>query len=642
MNSFRLIHFIVLALLLGSSGISAQEKKQTPRRMQKLLNEAADDYAVLEYANALNKVNQLLQKAPDYSLAWLLKGQILEDSGKSSEACISYIQAVNLDSLLVQDLGLRIAELLFLKGDYDSARNYWGRINSADINHSDSQKMGFLKSSLDFAREQIAHNGTLPRPKSLSGANSDNWEYFPSLTVDGKSLVFTKQLIDTAKLEKRTQGQEDLYQAQLEEYKLLGVIKLPEPLNSDLNEGTQTLRQDGRLMIFTACNRPDSKGGCDLYHSIQVDRRWTEPVNLGYPVNTRYWESTPCLGPDGYTLYFASNRPGGQGGMDLWMSHYNRETGWQEPINLGPPVNTTADEMAPFLHGDGKSLYFATKGHIGMGGFDIFLARKDSGGAWGQPINLGFPINTYADEFGITIPGSGEFAVFSSDRDSVTQRDLYIQKLREEIQPDIMGFFTGIVVDSLSQKPIRAHVEIRNQTGTLFQYVESDPNTGKFLVGLPVDELFSFIIRHPGYLFYSEPVKWSKDASPPDQGIHMRIALTPVQKGKKLILNQLFFEFDSSRLKPESSGEINQIFQLLKENPNLRLLITGHTDSSGSEAYNLRLSLERAESIRTALVSLGINAGRIETSGAGSSQPIQSNESATGRALNRRTEMTIL
>lgn len=641
MKNTRIIVIVFALITLFWSGASCQDLKRVPQRVQKQLESASLDYNRLDLKSALQRLEKILRKYPEFAKAWLLRAKCEEELNLKKEACGSFLHAFLADSSKFHYLSYKIALLLFDDGQYKRSIEYLDKYQAWD-GYENSVNMILaenLSKNLHFAVAQIEGFSGTPKVYSLEGVNSTALEYFPSVTIDGKQLVFTRQDYDSNDIGK-SPGQEDLYIGVLNENKVSSITKLPEPLNSKNNEGTQTLRQDGRLMIFTACNRPDSKGGCDLYHSIKVNGKWTEPVNIGYPVNTRYWESTPCLGPDGRSLYFASNRPGGIGGMDIWRSLYDPETGWQEPTNLGSEINTPDDEISPFVHGDGKSLYFSSKSWISMGGFDIFISRASDDGQWLSPENLGYPINTHSDEFGITLAGSGEFAIFSSDRDSITNRDLYKVELPKASRPEYLGFLNGIIIDSLTRKTIGASVEIRNQFGELLQLVDSDPFTGEFLVGLPGRGRFSFVVRHPGYQYYSEYFNLVDTQQAISQ--HVQIPLLRVRKGDVKILQQVYFDFDSAELKPESIGEIQQIYQMLIDNPQIKILITGHTDSQGTEEYNEELSKNRARSIKEALIKQGVPAVRLKSSGAGSSQPVSDNYTEEGRALNRRTEIKII
>ncbi|MCD6346200.1 MAG: PD40 domain-containing protein, partial [Bacteroidales bacterium] len=382
----RLILVLILQcamLFVAIRPAEGQYSRKISRRAEKMYKKATDAYQSIELQTCLALSSDLVQNYPFYSKAWLLLGQCSDELGNKKQALEAYNKFFELDSLLLPDVALRITELHLLRGMYHDASTSLEAFERISKNPSSSsrKKVLHLEEQLTFAIRQINKYTGEPVIQGVDSINTINEEYFPSLTVDGRMLIFTRQEVDTSGNDLGF-SQEDLFRASLGPGHIIKVTKLPPPLNTNNNEGTQTIRQDGRLMLFTACNRSDSKGGCDIYSSRKTQNAWSAPMNLGYPVNTRYWESTPSLGPDGRTLYFASNRPGGYGGMDIWLSHFDPREGWEEPINLGPTINTDKNEMSPFLHGDGRSLYFSSSGWIGMGGLDLFLSRQNDSMLW--------------------------------------------------------------------------------------------------------------------------------------------------------------------------------------------------------------------------------------------------------------------
>jgi len=638
MKFSRILISVLLFSILFSVDVNGQSRKRISHRVQKQFELAEKNYQNFELRKSLSKLEKILSDYPGYANAWILKAQCEDELDMDNRACESFINALSIDSSKFYFVSLKIAQLFFERGLYYSSNEYLKKFLTLNPSSKDSVISDKLSMSLQFAIKQTEQYDGDPKVHSLIGANTTALEYFPSLTIDGKQLVFTRQNLQGEHFDQKP-GQEDLYIGYLEDDTVSSIRRLPEPLNSEKNEGTQTIRQDGRLMIFTACNRADSKGGCDLYHSVKINSKWTKPINIGYPVNSRYWESTPCLGPDGRSLYFSSNRPGGYGGMDIWKSSYLPGSGWADPVNLGSSINTSEDEMSPFIHGDGKSLYFSSKGWIGMGGFDIFLSRTDSSGEWLLATNMGYPLNTFSDEFGIAMSGSGEYAIFSSNRDSITNRDLYKIALPISNRPEHLNYIYGIVRDSLSRKAIFASVEVRDQLGELLQLVDSDPSTGEFLVGLPDKKELSFIVRHSGYLFYSKYFDLVNGRYAESQPLI--ISLLPLRKGDVKVLQQVYFDFDSAELKPKSLGEIQLVYQMMLENPDISILITGHTDARGTDDYNYQLSWDRAEAISLVLIKKGIEVSRLRSRGAGASEPVSDNNSEEGRTQNRRTEIKI-
>lgn len=295
-----------------------------------------------------------------------------------------------------------------------------------------------------FRREAQA-NPVPFTPQNMGPAiNSGLDEYLPTLTADGKTLIFTRY--------DRAYMAEDFYQSRLTEKGWSRAMRMAEPLNSNDNEGAGCISQDGRILYFTACGRHDGAGRCDLYISYRQGNRWSIPQNLGPMVNSSGWESQPCLSIDGQTLYFISDRKdGGFGGMDIWCSHLV-EGRWTKPQNMGPGINTEGDEKSPFVSFDDQTLYFSSNGRLGMGGMDLYFCRRTSDSTWGEPQNLGYPINTGGDESSLIVSPDGRTAIFSSDKfGGQGGLDLYTFALPEQA----------------SAEPVEYHEEITEVAPTL-------------------------------------------------------------------------------------------------------------------------------------------------------------------------------
>jgi outer membrane protein OmpA-like peptidoglycan-associated protein len=394
-------------------------------------------------------------------------------------------------------------------------------------------------------------------------------------------------------------------------------------------------------MYFTACNRPDGLGNCDLYFSAFNNGKWSEPYNLGAPVNTNHWESTPSISADGKTLFFSSSRPGGYGGKDIWLTRLNDKNKWTEPVNLGSVINTEGDEMSPFIHFDGKTLYFASDGRVGMGGFDLFVSRMKDDSTWTEPQNLGYPINTFNDEMGLIIESGGQKAYYSSVRDKSRGKDIFSFNLYEAVRPNPVSYIKGKVYDKMTGRLLKAEYELINlSTGKIIIKNVTD-DTGNFLVCLPSGYNYGINVSKPGYLFYSENFML--------EGIHTaskpyikKIVLNPAIVGEKMQLSNVFYEIDSWQLKKESITELDNLVSLLSENSNLVMEIGGYTDSTGSEQYNMALSEKRALSVVNYLIKRGISSDRLKYKGYGNTSPLGDNVTSEGRKLNRRTEAKIV
>ncbi len=487
--------------------------------------------------------------------------------------------------------------------------------------------------------------------------NTTNSEYLPSLTADESLLIYTQ----------RIHGQEDFYISK----KVDGKWQKGKPMddvNTDYNEGAQNISADGKFLVFTACDRRDGYGTCDLYFTEVSNGKWTKPANMGNRINTRKWESQPSLSADGKALYFSSNREGGFGNNDIYVSYCDEEGNWGEPQNLGDIINTKGHDQSPFIHHDGQTLYFMSDGHPGMGGHDLFYSRKEKDGSWSSPQNLGYPINTEADESTLVISLDGQTAFFATDRnkaesytgDPATRKidmDLYSFHLYPEARPQAVTYVKANVRDANTKKRLpNAKVEFIDLTTNKVHAFSKTDRDGEFLVCLPLGKDYALSVTKESYIFHSENFALAENNSR-DEPFILKIDLQPIPdiaisegpsnnseivEGKPIILKNVFFETGSAELKDASINELNRLKKLLTDNPLLRIRINGHTDKVGSDEDNLVLSDDRAKAVYDYLVQNGIDMTRLSFKGYGETLPIADNETEDGRQLNRRTEFVII
>ena len=418
-------------------------------------------------------------------------------------------------------------------------------------------------------------------------------------------------------------------------------VFLEGPFNTSLNEGAICMTADGKTIYFTACGRADSYGSCDIYKSDFVNNRWTTPVNLGEQINGKSWESQPSISPDGKRLYFVSNRDGGLGHRDIWFSEKDEYGEWSYPVNCGGNINTASDEMSPFIHWDNKHFYFASKGHPGIGGYDLFRSEHQvEKRRFTKPVNLQFPINTPLDDNGLVIEQNGKSAYYISEqiRDSILNHDIFSVELMPEFRSHNMHYLFADVVDYDSEKPVDAAIEIKRLSDLETVYT-TNTSYGRFFACLDSEEDYAVFIEKSGYLYFSEHLKKPEEES---KKWKETFRLKPLEIGSIIQLKNMFFKFDSDELISTSEPEIQKISTLLKTNKAIKIAIVGHTDDLGKPAYNLTLSKNRANKVKLALENLGIPSDRITTIGEGENQPLVPNTSEENRAKNRRTELKIL
>jgi outer membrane protein OmpA-like peptidoglycan-associated protein len=364
---------------------------------------------------------------------------------------------------------------------------------------------------------------------------------------------------------------------------------------------------------------------------------WDTPVNVS-EINSRFWDSQPSISPDGKTLYFTSSR---SGNIDIYVTYLNDNGKWSTPTPLPKNINTPDEDMSPFIHPDGKTLYFASSGHIGMGGLDIFYTKLNDDSTWTDPVNIGYPINTYKDEAFLFVSASGEKAYFASGELNENNMDIFYFDLYKEARPDAVTYLKGVVTDMKTQNPIVASFELTDlKSGKIIANSNSD-SQGAFLLCIPTGRDYMLNVSKEKYLFYSE--NFNLD------GIHSKtepflknIALQPVSTGEIVVLNNIFFDTDKYDLKEESFIELEKLKTLLLNNPQMKIEIRGHTDNTGSKQHNQILSENRAKTVVNYLISKGIKPERIQSKGYGDTIPRATNDTPEGRALNRRTEFKVI
>ena len=494
-------------------------------------------------------------------------------------------------------------------------------------------------------------------------------EYSPFTNADETQLFFTSRRPNTTggKMDEETPGYfEDIYISE----KISGEWSLPKnpssPLNSKQHDAPVGLSPDGQtLLIYKGSN------GGDIYQCKLKGTSWSTPKKLNKYINTEYHESSAAISYDGKTLYFVSDKPDGYGGSDIYTSTKTKKGDWGNPVNIGSTINTPYDEEGVFIHPDGRTLYFSSRGHNSMGGYDIFKSTFDNG-KWSEPVNLGYPINTADDDVFFSISASGVHGYYSSVKaDGYGSQDIYLitflgaekplvnntednllasltQPVSEtvieksvEIKDNQITIIKGKVLDDISLSPVGATLEITdNAKNEVVAEFESNSATGKYLISLPSGKNYGITVKATGYLFHSENLN-----IPPTtiyQEIEKDIKLKKMEVGSTIVLNNIFFDFDKSTLRNESFSELERLLKLLNDYPSLKIEISGHTDNRGTAAYNKTLSENRAKAVVDYLVGKGINKDRLTYMGYGFDKPVATNDTDEGRQLNRRTEFKII
>lgn len=536
---------------------------------------------------------------------------------------------------------------------FDAAIKYYkfSKTKKSKINPSINSEADKKIKECNYAKKLISTPVNV-EIKSLSNAiNSENEEYVPVITADESEIFFTSRRPST------TGGQidagladyyEDIYYSTLENGKWTDAKNMGKPVNSDFHDATVGLSLDGqKLFIY----RDNKKGIGNIYVTEKKGNEWTEPTELPEPINSKNQETSACYSPDGNTIYFVSNRPEGKGGKDIFKATKNSEGVWGEAENLGNIINTPEDEDAIFLHPDGKTLYFSSKGHPTMGGYDIFKSVYEKG-MWSTPENLGYPINSADDDVCFVLTASGEYGYYTSIKaEGKGKRDIYRVAFLDELNKPKLTLLKGTVTDRKTGEPLFSKIELYNNTDDkLVGTFESNSATGKFMVSLPAGKDYGISVKAKGYLFYSDNFNIPDDAA--FQVVEKHIKLDKLEVGKKVVLNNIFYDYNKATLRESSANELKKVIELLDANPKMKIEFSAHTDSRGSDAYNKNLSQQRAQSCVDYLVEKGVTKSRLIAKGYGESQLLMTDEEIEkltsemakeeAHQKNRRTEFKII
>lgn len=637
-NNHRILFVALLLLWFGR--VQAQfhyDPDKVPKKAGALYSKALGLAQNDDFKGGIAVLEKAVQVDPQFEDAYLSIAGMYGELKNYQAAIDNYEKARSIDSTYFMDYNLPYSINLAGKGAFDQALaavNVF--LTTPNLNETSKKAGAYRQACYRFALDYAASHpatGYSFRPQNLGDSiNSEVSEYYPTVTIDGNKLIYTRRV---------NNFNEDFYESDKENGVWRKSISLPGDINTNQNEGAQNISQDGQWLIFTGCNFPDGHGSCDLYISYLTADGWSTPENLGDSINTEFWESAPSLSPDKRDLYFASRQPDGYGGSDIYVSHRLLNGRWSSPVNLGPVINTAGDEGTPFIHADNQSLYFTSNGHPGYGGDDLFISRKGPDGSWGKPENLGYPINTIENEGSLVITADGKTAYYASDRaDSKGGLDLYSFDMREDIRPAQTLWVKGKVFDRKTQRGLPSSVVLTDlATGRVVSDLQTD-ETGNYLITLPKGKDYAFNVNRRGYLFYSENFPLSQEQG--DTAFHIDIPLQPIEANAAIVLKNIFFETNQYTIKPESGAELNEVVQLMKDNPTLQIQINGHTDNVGKSAENKTLSENRAKAVTNYLIAKGIAPARLSSRGYGDTQPVADNATPEGRAKNRRTELFVV
>jgi OmpA-OmpF porin, OOP family len=639
-----MIRISLLFIFFIAFSANAQPTLSTKSKRAIELYTEADNFRVRgQFSQAIALLMEAIDKDKNFVEAYYRLGIVymslkdFQTANKHLEKGLSLTNDPKKQKVFWYDLG----ESYFTLGNYTQAEKFMSLfLKEEQANRQKIERANLLMRNITFAKTNAAAASAYKQKKLSDTVNSFVLQYFPVLTADQQELIFTRRLGGGPN------DDEDLVISQKSSKGAWGIPEsISDNINSRLNEGTCTISADGRKLIFTSCVGRDGYGSCDLFESRKIGTRWTPPKNLGLAVNSAEWESQPSLSADGRTLYFVSDRRGGMGRRDIWVSTLNEKGDWTRAKNAGKPINTVYDEISPFIHVNNRILYFASNGLTGFGGYDIFHTEKDTAAQWTDPVNIGGPVNNHEDQFSFFVTADGKKGYYSHEEARPAGYSVsYIYELEIPAEHQIKfksNYVKGIVRDRATKQPLLAKIELINlEKNSMESLVESDSVSGQYLMVLTQGAEYALYVNKKGYLFQSLNFNYSevKNFEP----IILNIDLDKAKEGTIAVLENIFFDVDKYDLKDKSKTELQKISRFLLENPTIKVEISGHTDNSGTPAYNRQLSEKRAQSVAAYLINNGLPATRLTIKGYGSERPMATNDTEEGRQRNRRIEFKII
>jgi outer membrane protein OmpA-like peptidoglycan-associated protein len=640
-----------LLVFLMACTLDAQAQEGKPSRAAaKAYAKALEAYRFLSFNLAVQHLDKAIDKSPEFAEAWFLKAQIQRDvESPNFESTLAH--ALSLEPSLFPHGWVQLAEAQWNSGKYAEGMETLQRSESFLFAGQSQQMDGqrsWVEAGLRFGLEAMSSVKEGPEARIVPGGlNSDAHEYYGAFDLTGEWMVFTRSS-SKGNGQHSGQGGEDFYSSLWSQGEGWSTPVPLRGVNTAQNEGAPTLSGDGRTMVFTACATPREgygprrgKGSCDLFESTwdETAQKWTLGKNLGAP-NSAGWESQPTLSADGNTLIFAKAMKGHDAPSDLAVSHRLDHGGWSAPKSLPGLINTARTEESPFLHPDGKTLYFSSNGHPGMGGLDVFVSRREKDGTWGAPKNLGPGVNSYGKDNSLMVTPMGDHALFASTRgsDNLNFWEIPLEKEDRAIE---VATLTGVVVNAATGESLRADVILNDlETGQRVASIVSQAEEG-FLMPLPALGSYSFEASAEGFVFGIKLYDQSGEAMM-ERNPFVKIELEPIEAGQSFTLDAIQFESGLAQLSQEFQAGCERLTLWMEENPEVRIQIEGHTDNVGSLASNMALSHDRALAVSSFLTDRGIDEGRLEILGLGPNQPIADNTTENGRFMNRRVQVMVL
>ncbi|MGL1886051.1 MAG: OmpA family protein [Reichenbachiella sp.] len=596
-----------------------------------------------QFREAMEPLRDAVDRDPEFVEAWLSLGSACYRLSWDSLSIAYFETAIKIDPDYHKSKYAYyiIGELKLKQADYQYAHDYFEhyiRTNPADPIKVKEAKKRVM--NCRFAIAALKHPYDYNIKELPAFANIFQLQYFPAYSVDQNEIYFTRRI------GMNNFDDEDIYYCVKDS--ITGGWSKPESIseniNSEYNEGAASLSADGRMIVFTSCDGRKGYGSCDIYISEKEGEDWGVPKNIGPEINSAAWDAQPTLSADGRTMLFVSNRQGGYGGKDIWIAQKNKKGKWQQAYNLGKRINTDRDEISPFLHTNGETIYFASEGHEGFGGLDIFRSEIEHDSIWEIPANLGAPLNDSDDQVSLHIASNGKEGLYTIEKvvNSAFESKLYSFDLPDTFSVSHQSaFLKGTVTDRDTGTPLASKIRIyRLADKNYYSELKSDKVNGGFTLVLTEGYKYGVYVTCDGYMF-KDFAFTLEDIESFDNEL-LNIQLDPIKVGVTSILGNIFFDYNEYTLKGESMSELRIVYYFLKKNPEVKVEIGGHTDSKGETAYNMSLSEKRAQTVYDFLVSKGVRQSQLSFKGYGKSQPLKKEFQGENEERNRRIEFKVV
>lgn len=655
---------LILALAF-SLGIYAQEENcpEPAKKAVKLFNKA--QAAPAKERKAL--IYQATKIDPNYLEAIDALAEMAESKEKIAMTPTALLNASNTKRkywMKIVDIcpeyrnffhTMKLGDYYFSKREFENAKPYFEKIMAApnafkkDIRYA-NERLKDIETYVKLITDSVPFS-----PIKLEGPSTGHDEYLPMLSPDNRYLYFTRKMPDETKGAADKGFSEQFIKSRKMGRKYSGGIPMPSPFNLGQYQGGVSVSVNNKLLFITIVDvipyRGKDRAGfgrmfdnADIFFSEYKNGKWGKLESIGSNINTpTTWEAQPSISADNKTLYFTRVVNPFGGDMDIYKSERQKDGSWGDPINLGAPINTPGDEKSPFMHSDSYTLYFSSNYHIGMGGYDIFYSTMDNETKnFKDPINIGNPINTTKDEHGFIVSKDGDKAYYGSDEDG-KDLNIYHFDLYEEARPKAVAFVNGEIKNNLGEVPEGAQVMLKNTATN--QEVEAviDEETGDYVAVIAIDKDQDVMLtaKKKGFAFSSQLI--SSDEIVVGKPVKTeKVAIKPIEVGESYQINDINFATNSFEITPRITTVLNEFIDFLKLNDNLKIAINGYTDNIGDPEQNLTLSQKRAEAVYNYLVLEDITPTRLTYKGFGETNALASNDTEAGRRKNRRTEFVIM